>query len=110
MPVIRCCGLVYQPRLVQHLDYLIWKRSFRKITQISLELLQAANANDDAVISIFDLQRRVMDAPPQRRFDQGQIVLFDDRLDQAESIKRCVLEISRSVHGTSAANGITEPT
>lgn len=98
MPVIRRRGLGDQPRLVQHGDDLIRKRALLQIAEIALELGEAADANDDAVVpAILDVERRVVHEPSQRRLEQREAMLLDDGLDQPQRLERRVLEVPVAV-------------
>src|ERR1700738_1969939 len=48
-----------------------------QVTYIRLELLDLTNPNNHTIISFFvHPQRRVVEAPPQRDLDHGQVVLL----------------------------------
>lgn len=84
--------------MVQHGDDLIRKRALLQIAEIALELGEAADANDDAVVpAILDVERRVVHEPSQRRLEQREAMLLDDGLDQPQRLERRVLEVPVAV-------------
>lgn len=100
MPVVGSSGLGDQPTIIESLHDLFRQRTLLAVLEVSLELLQAAHAHDDAVIpAVLDVQAAVMDAPSEGGFNHGQIVLLHDGLDDAQSFPSGVFEISGAVHG-----------
>ena len=71
MPIIRRGRLTHHPRLIQRFHYLLRQWTLLlNILQILLQLRLAGNAYDDPVATpFFDVQRAVMDQPPERGFD-----------------------------------------
>lgn len=109
MPVARALGFSNHPSLVKCLDNLLWQRSLLQIQKVRLQLIEAANSNDDAVVSALDLQRGVVHHPPQSRLDKAEVVLLNHRLNHSKRIKGRVLEIPLSIHLAHFAYAIAVP-
>lgn len=102
VPVVRRRRLGDQPRLIQDLDDLFGERSLLKVRKVPLQLVQTADADEDPVIPILNPQRGVVDDPSQRRFEECQIVLLHDGLDDPQRVEGRVLEVSSAVVGALA--------
>ena len=109
MPVVRSRRLRNQPSLIQRINNLLRKRALLNILQIALELSLTGNANDDTIIAtVLDVQVRVVEDPSESRFEQGQVVLLDDGLDDSQSFEGGVLEVSLAVGASACAFCVAE--
>jgi len=100
--VSRRRSLSSHPSLIQRLHHIIRQRALFQIRKIALQLLQAANSNDDTVVSAFDsgLQFGVVDAPSQRYFEQGKIMLLRSIFGNLESLEGGIFEVAVAVHAS----------
>lgn len=71
-------------------------------------MVQAADADDDPIISILDLEHGMVYDPSQCNFEERQIVFLSDRLDQLERFEVVVMEVAITVGGTLICVGIGE--
>jgi hypothetical protein len=69
-------------------------------------LLQAADANDKAVIAVHDFEGTVMYTPPQRRLQQRQVMFLDDGFDELERVKGRVAEVTVAVDAALVGVGV----
>lgn len=94
MPVIRRSRLAHQPRLVQRINNVLRQRALFQVCDVALELVKAADTNEDAVVAtILDFQCRVVRYPPQSNLDQRQAVLGSGSFDYLQSLECFLLEV-----------------
>jgi hypothetical protein len=109
VPVVDTRRLRNQPSLIQRIDNLLRKRPLLNILQIALKLRIAGDTNNNTIIAtILDVQIRVVEDPSESRFEQRQVVLFNDGLDDAQGFESGVLEVSLAVGTSTCAFGVTE--
>ena len=108
MPVVRSRRLCDLPRLVQSLQDLSGQRSLLNILQVALELGLAAHTNDDAVVTVENVELGVVDDPSESRLKQSEIVLLHDRLNDCQRLESGVLEVSLPVHAAAGAFLVAE--
>lgn len=109
MPINRRGGFRNQPSLIQRIHDLLRQRPLLQIRQVVLQMIQAADTDDNAVIAIQHAERRVVDKPPHRRLDHCQVMLLDHLLYQLQRTERLVLVVAGPVQG-SRGSGIAETT
>lgn len=107
MPINRRGRFRNQPSLVQRIHDLLRQRALLQVRQIILQVVHAADTNDDAVIAIQHAQRRMVDKPPHRRLDHRQAMLLDRLLDKLQRTERLILVVAGSVH-RSRGTGVAE--
>jgi hypothetical protein len=102
--VSRRRSLGSHPSLIQRLHDIIRERSLFQIRQVPFQLLQAADANDHAIVTAFDpsLQFGVVNAPSQRDLEQGQIMLLRSLFSNLECLEGSVFEVAVTVHASDA--------
>jgi len=100
--VSRRRSLSSHPSLIQRLHNIIRERSLFQIRKVTFQLLQAADANDHAVVAAFNpgLQFGVVNTPSQRNFEQGQIMLLRSLFSNLECLEGSVFEVAVTVHAS----------
>lgn len=107
VPIVWRSRLSHQPCLVQRFHHLIGQRPLLKIPEVSLQLLETTNAHPEAVsATVVHVKSSVVPHPAQGRLHEREPVLLHDRLDDAQSLKRCISEIAPAVTGSPLA-GVT---
>ena len=67
MPIVRRIRLADLPRLIKCLQHFLGQWSLLTIPQILIQLLKTADPNNNPIITILNIQRRVVDNPSQCR-------------------------------------------
>lgn len=111
MPVVWRSRFRNQPGFIKGLDNFLWQWPLFDILEVTLELLLFAHTNDKSIVTtILDVESTMVNYPAQCRLDQSQVVLLDNRLDDAQSIESGISEIALAVHGAHLANRVTVAT
>ena len=110
MPVVRSRRLCDLPRLVQRLQDLSRQRSLLNILQVALKLSLAAHTNNNSIITIGDIELRVVDYPSEGCLKQSEVVLLHDWLDDCQRLESGVLEVSLPVHAAASTFLVAETT
>lgn len=108
MPVVRSRRLCDPPSLVQRLQNLSRQRTLLNILQVALKLRFAAHTNDDTIVTISNIELRVVDDPSESCLEKSEIVLLHDWLDDRQSLESGVLEVSLPVHAAAGAFLVAE--
>lgn len=99
MPVVGRFSLGNQPRLVNSFHHIRRQWSFLEVVQVSVQLLEARDANDDTVVTaILDVECTVVHRPTQGRFNKAQaLVLANGLLNGAQRLESAVFKVAASV-------------
>lgn len=108
MPVVGSRRLCNLPRLIKRLQNLSGQRTLLNILQVALKLSLAAHTNNDAIITIKNVELRVVDDPSEGRLEQSKVVLLHDWLDDCQRLESGVLEVSLPVHAAAGAFLVAE--
>lgn len=108
MPVVGSRRLCNLPRLIKRLQNLSGQRALLNILQVALKLSLAAHTNNDAIVTIKNVELRVVDDPSEGRLEQSKVVLLHDWLDDCQRLESGVLEVSLPVHAAAGAFLVAE--
>lgn len=99
MPIVGRFSLGNQPRLVNSIHHVRREWSFLEVVQVSVQLLEARDTNDDAVVAaVLDVECTVVHSPTQGRFNEGQtLVLANGLFNGAQRLKSAVFKVAASV-------------
>jgi hypothetical protein len=108
MPIRNRVNLGDLPCLIQGFDHLVGQRTLLQIRQVILQLRSTRHTDDNTIITILNLQGRVVNRPPQGGLDHSQTRLIHSRLDGLQSLECALLEVPVAVH-LARLGGVAEP-
>ncbi|KAI6763701.1 hypothetical protein HG530_007490 [Fusarium avenaceum] len=98
MPVVGCVCFGVQPGLVKCLDHLVRQRALLQELKVLLELWYLGHSQNNSIISIFDLKRRVVHHPTQCCLKHGKPMLVYGLLDYIQRLECALSEVALAVH------------